>query len=657
MNEVLTSIADTMKRIPVNRLLTSSFAIGLLAALAPNVSALDFTAGEVDARLDMTLSVGGSYRVQDAHPNLIGLANGGTQFSVNADDGNLNYDTGWVSAPILLSADLELRYRDSGAFFRANAFYDYVNKDQDRDRRPLSEAAMDRVGSRFDMLDAYVWTNIEPAGMPVNLRLGRQVLNWGESTFIQNGINAINPVDVSKLRLPGSELRDAFLPVWMATVSAGVTENVTLEAFYQFRWKEVIIDPPGTYFSTNDFVGRGGDRVYLGFGALGDGTPLGAIPRGEDKRAPNSGQFGIAARIYAPNLNGTEFGIYLMKYHSRVPVLSARTPTTPINTNLTGPLTMVFQQAGLPAAQAAAQASGLFQLLTVLQTQGPGALSPEQLATVQAPQTQAAIDGARQIALLTSAATGRYLVEYPEDIKLAGVSFNTDIGTTGISLQGEVSYRWDQPLQVDDVELLYSALSAVNPAFGQVNQLGDLLGQLDTYVQGWERSKVWQAQATATKVFGPMLGADQAVFLIEAGFTYIPGMPNKDVLRYEAPATFLGGNPAATAAGLQPGTEPAGNFADDFSWGYRAVAKLDYFNLFMSTNIAPILQFAHDINGTTPQPLANFVSGRKSATLAIEATYQNQWSANISYTDYFGAGRRNLIRDRDFVSLTLKYAF
>ena len=50
--------------------------------------------------------------------------------------------------------------------------------------------------------------------------------------------------------------------------------------------------------------------------------------------------------------------------------------------------------------------------------------------------------------------TARYIIEYPEDIQLYGVSFNAEIGATGISLQGEVSYREDVPLQVDDVELL-----------------------------------------------------------------------------------------------------------------------------------------------------------------------------------------------------------
>jgi hypothetical protein len=600
--------------------------------------------------------------------DIIGIANGGTAYGVNADDGNLNYKKGWVSAPVLLSADLDLRYKNSGAFFRANAFYDYINEEKDRQRTPLTPDAMDRVGSRFDMLDAYFWTNLEVGNMPLNFRLGRQVLNWGESTFIQNGISAINPVDVSKLRLPGSELRDAFLPVWMASASLAITENVTLEAFYQFKWKEIVIDPPGTYFSSNDFAGRGGERVYLGFGALSDLTPLGAIPRGENVKPSDTGQYGLAARFFAPELGGTEFGIFFLNTHSRLPVLSARTPTVPINTDLTGPLTQVFLQAGLPVDQASAQASQLFGLLTIAQKFqiNPALLSPQEIAILQdpvsqatlaAPQTTAAVDGAKRIALLISAATGRYLVEYPEDIKLVGASFNTDLGNTGISLQGEVSYKWDQPLQVDDVELLFAALSAVNPAFGQVTQLDDYLGQLGTYVKGWREEEVWQAQVTATKVFGPMLGADQAVFLIEGGMTYVPGLPDKDTLRFDAPGTFVGGNPLAEAAGLQPATEAPDAFADRMSWGYRAVFKLDYLNAFMSTNISPIVQFAHDVSGTTPSPIVNFVEGRKSMTLALQATYQNSWAANVSFTNYFGAGRYNLIHDRDFVSVTLKYSF
>jgi Protein of unknown function (DUF1302) len=35
----------------------------------------------------------------------------------------------------------------------------------------------------------------------------------------------------------------------------------------------------------------------------------------------------------------------------------------------------------------------------------------------------------------------------------------------------------------------------------------------------------------------------------------------------------------------------------------------------------------------------------------------NQWTADLSYTRFYGAGNLNTVSDRDFVSITAKYAF
>ena len=178
--------------------------------------------------------------------------------------------------------------------------------------------------------------------MPGQIRVGDQVLSWGESTFIQNGINVINPYDVSKLRVPGSELKEGLVPVGMVSASLSPTEDVTFEGFYQYDWEKVEIDPTGYYWSTNDFAGKSGDRVLLGFGDWSDlGTSWqGAIlpykvtddrfmmvPRGDTETPSDDGQYGLAARVYAPGLNNTEFGFYFINYHSRLPTLSGVTGT------------------------------------------------------------------------------------------------------------------------------------------------------------------------------------------------------------------------------------------------------------------------------------------------------------------------------------------
>ena len=47
------------------------------------------------------------------------------------------------------------------------------------------------------------------------MRAGKQVVNWGESTFIGGGINSINPIDVSAFRRPGAEIKEGLIPVNM----------------------------------------------------------------------------------------------------------------------------------------------------------------------------------------------------------------------------------------------------------------------------------------------------------------------------------------------------------------------------------------------------------------------------------------------------------
>ncbi len=639
-------------------LLTAALAF---AALVGPARAVPFSYGELKGSFDSTFSIGALYRLNDPSSTYYGTTNSfngvaGLQTSVNTDDGNLNYKKGFVSELLKGSHDLELRYRNFAGFARGFYFRDL--KAGDTARTPLTDQAGDRVEQGAELLDAYVVAKFEVAGsMPVDLRFGRQVLSLGESTFIPNGINIVNPVDLSKLRVPGAELKEAFLPVNMLKASVGLTQNLSIEPFWLLEFRRNEIEPAGTYFSTNDFASRGGRNVFLGFGSLADTGTLGGIPRDLDREGGNFNQYGVAARYTAAALNETDFGFYYAKYHSRSPLISSRTPTVPINTDLTGPLTAVFIRAGLPAATAAAQAAGIFQLVVLSQT-NPGALTAAQLATLQAASTQSAIAGARSIALLTAAATGRYFIEYPEGVDLFGVSFNTSLGKTGMSWQGEFSFKKDQPLQVDDVELLFATLSALNSAFGANNQIGNYLGQYGRELSGFRRHNVSTAQTTLTKVFGPLLGSQQFTLLGEVGGVWA-NLPSKDVLRYDGPGTFTSANAATminTGNGAFPPT-PSSAFADKFSWGYQVAARLDYTNAFANVNVSPSLAFTHDVSGNTPLPLGNYVRGRKSVNLGVEFTYQQRWSLEVRYVNFFGGDRFNLFADRDYVSTTLRYSF
>ena len=637
-------------------------ALGALALLAPSVRAVPFAIGELKGNFDSTLSFGGLYRLKDPNPDFYGTTtffNGvtGRQNSSNNDDGNVNYGKGWASEVIKGNHDLELKFRNFGAFVRGYWFSDF--KSDDVRRTALSAQAEDRVVEGAELLDLYVKAKFTIGdGMPLDLRIGRQVLSLGESTFLPNGINVVNAVDLSKLRVPGAELKEAFLPVNMVKASIGLTPNVTVEPFWLLEFRRNELEPAGSYFSANDFATRGGNTVWLGFGSIADiGSSIGGISREKDRDAANFNQYGLATRVLAPGLNNTEFGFYYARYNSRSPVISARTPTVAINTDLTGPLTAAFIRGGIPAAQAGPQAAAIFQII-VKSSLAPQTLTPVEIATLQSAPVQAAIAGARSIALLTAAASGRYFTEYAEGLNLYGISFNTSLGKTGISWQGEIGLKNDVPLQVDDVELLFAALSTLAPQFGANNQVGNYLGQYGKEVSGFRRHRVWTAQSTMTKVFGPMLGSQQFTLLGEVGGVWA-NLPSKSTLRYDGAGTFTGGSQAAmNGVGFpQFSATDSDAFADKFSWGYQLLARLDYNNVFPNVNMQPSLAFAHDVSGNTPLPLGNYVKGRKSVNLAVEFTYRNTWSLELRYVNFSGAGRYNLLSDRDYFATTVKYSF
>jgi len=137
-------------------------------------------------------------------------------------------------------------------------------------------------------------------------------------------------------------------------------------------------------------------------------------------------------------------------------------------------------------------------------------------------------------------------------------------------------------------------------------------------------------------------------------------VPSKSELRLEGPGTFTTGNPFhATILGLHSGkpAEAERHFADATSWGYRVAARLTYNNVIGAVNVIPRFSWRHDVNGNTPSPIQNFLEDRKALTLGVGFTYRETWEADISVTTFFGAGEHNLINDRDFVNLEVKYSF
>jgi hypothetical protein len=649
--------------------LLGSVAGGVLLCAAGSAGATDFTVGGWQGSFDTTVSAGVLERVEGRDPNLIGRANGGKDASTNQDNADLNYGKGPVSAPVRATEELKLDKNDWGFFARATEFVDLVNYDaHNTDFQSLSHEAVNQAGFGGRLLDAYGYGHFDVAGQRVDARIGRMALNWGESTFIPGGINAFNPFDVTALRSPGSELREAILPIPVTDFSTRITNDLSVEAYYQWQWQKTDIDPNGTYFSTNDLASPGSnyetlngdtftDRRFVGDQVLIPGfvnLPGNLVtPRGLDHEPSNWNQYGVALRYSAPWLNDSEFGFYYIQAASNLPVLSF--------------------QSGSQAASVAAVNKGVGAVVggVVKALTADPALVPVILAN------QSAIAGA--YAIQGGGAAANYFVSYPQTIKTPAVSFSTQLGDW--SFQGEYSYKLDVPLQINFADVTQAGLAPtfveLGKASGSAATLNAILAGLNTNAlirraggitaanytkfynytwQGYENHDVQQLQFTGTKVIGPHLGADQLVFVGEVGADYVPGLESHESLPFNGPNTPVSGNPN------YPNTAPQdvqqGGFPTKFSWGYRLRVSADYLAAIGPVNLSPSLSFAQDINGISPGPgPGNFVAGRKAVDVGLRATYQNAWAADISYTSYFGGKGQDLLSDRDFVALNIKYSF
>ncbi len=585
-NSLIMSRSKTEMGVHIHLIVVFTIGLAMTNTSVGSAAQFEFFDGDLTGNLDTRLAIGANIRASSRDSDLVGMANGGSATSVNGDDGNLNYDRGDIySASANVTHELDLSWKNFGFFSRVFYFGDVAATDTRR--TSLGKTAKSRSVRDIRLLDAYGIGNFEVGNSPLTIRVGNQVINWGESTFIQNGINAINPINVAQLRVAGAELRSALLPVPALDVNIGLTDKFSFEAFYQWAWRRTEIDPQGTYFSTNDFISPGGDFVVVaGAGTLPDNPPTGGTfaNRAGDRNARDFGEFGLAFRYLEPALNDTEFGVYYLHYHSRLPLISATRATTTGN---------------------------------------------------------------------PSSAT--YFTEYPMDIDLVGMSFNTILGETGLSLQGEVSYKFDQPLQVDDQELLISALNLCGIG-GRASQLGCGFASGED-VTGYRRKGVFQAQATLTKIWGATFGADQVVFLSEGGVTWVPNLESEKALRYDGPGTTNSGDPGTAGAGATPTPVQTDGFATAASWGIRMLGQLVFNNAIGAVNLLPQIAFSYDVDGTTPSPIGNFVEDRKTITLSLGASYLVSWEARVSYTNFFGGGSFNQQNDRDFVSTVVRYAF
>lgn len=637
-----------------------------------------------------------SLTASNTEPNERFLAAPGA-LSSNTDDGDLNYDQ-WdvVTSGLKFSSLLDFGTVDYGIQLGTLIYYDPVNAylDQQHPNRVVDEGSfgagefvetdrpdetVKQIGYAAELREANLFYFFESWNdQPIEVRLGRQTLTWGEAAInVQGTLNFVNPPDANSLPRPGLELRDIYFPQNMLVVRGPVADQLSFEAFYQLEWRPYGFPARGSFFSFFDggndptpneyVVGPFGktpeDPMQLGVPAL----PLARAVTATSfslQRAPNNepddlGQYGLALYWLLDDWfdRPLSLNFYHANYHSRLPSVS-----------------------GIAAQAACTRREG--------NDLGIDANAATLLAVCPIGLQQPGPDTFDALPL----ETGAYYLDYAEDIKLWGVSFDAE--AFKMAVQGEVVFRENQPVQVDLEDVLFTAFQPIFPRNDIDLGLANITGvpgsslatlaastrAIPTYlieyrggtageavpgsrVVGYERLKTVHGTLGLTKITGVRtpLWAQEGVFLLEFSANWIPDLPELGELQFEGPGTHTHFSPGIAETGdalkINPVSNGANGYVTETAFGYRFAALIRYTDVLIpGLALRPLLILTHDLHGVAPGLAENFLEGRKVIVGNLQLQYDDL-RFDLIYSWFTGGGDAHVLRDRDALGISFSYEF
>jgi hypothetical protein len=371
-----------------------------LTTVSLNSHAISFNTGDISIDWDSTFTYGLQYRLQerddsialgsdgsdgklDAFPTVIDNA-----FILNGNDGNNSFNRGLTANRFSILSEADINAGNWGVFVRGKIYYDALYADNQSDMTEVAYSSFNanpkfhtwggytaelgeynpgavdymKMDARF--LDIFLYGSIDITDTHyMQLRVGRQVISWGEALMSGGGLaTSINRLDSQIRSMPGLEIKELFLPTGSIYASFNLSDTWNLEAYYQYEWNPHILDPNSTFMSEFDSIGDGGDTFIFvsgdetsvfGHGLnidsdgdnIGDDYPVGSdlahqasllqrfLPRDDcqlgercntlvsrklmDIYPSDQGQFGLSLKHFFDN--GDEMGFYFVNYHERIP--------------------------------------------------------------------------------------------------------------------------------------------------------------------------------------------------------------------------------------------------------------------------------------------------------------------------------------------------
>ena len=299
-------------------------AVAATSLIGASAQAVTFQTDSITGNFDSTVSIALAMRTKSPSCGLVleGATGSGAPAGCLAtssglgDQGDLNYGKGDLFAGQLKgSHELLLKMPSENITFlaRANWVRDFAATNTTGIQSATTPNGLEdnlpddaRKDLKFKgrILDLWISKSFDIGDQQTRVRVGNQVISWGESLFLPGGINSTNAIDIMRLSQPGTQLKEVFLPAPMISVASGLGGGFNTEAFYQFKYNESYFPPTGSYWSVVNGLGRGHDQYGL-----------------IDMKARDGGQWGASLR-YQPEGTQLNLGLYAMNYHDKAPQLT-----------------------------------------------------------------------------------------------------------------------------------------------------------------------------------------------------------------------------------------------------------------------------------------------------------------------------------------------
>lgn len=606
-----------MKYIKKPRLLPLCMA--MMSTMAGNSYALEIPVGNEDlnVRWDNTIRYNYAHRIEAQDEALLK--------NPNFDDGNRNFDKGMVSNRLDILSELDVVYKNKhGMRVSVAGWYDDAyNQGFDNNNVATSNHLEDGKaaigvpnfveryyqGPSGEILDAFVFTNVDLAEMPINIKAGRHTVYWGESLLFSGALHGVSygqaAVDAAKgFAVPGAEVKELFRPLNQVSAQMRIKSDLSLAMQYFFDWERYRLPDSGTYLGFNDALHESGETLISGTARL---------VRGEDSTPSGKGDIGLALRWSPEFLDGT-VGFYARRFSDTLPQLHVR------------PAALPFTR--LPAANCKA--------LGFDDTAIPGTchINP---AAANASDVKAGRGGT-------------YHLAYGDEVDLLGFSLAKGIG--GVSVGIDLSYRKNMPLFSDAVTILPTALVDKNK--GQINYVptdgetggarGDTLHGVVNLLGLVGATPVWNQLSWATEL---TWNRWQKVTQNEAVFK---GRDNYDI-KVDGVGSTLD------------------KVSKDF-FGIAANVTPMWYQVLPAVDIYLPLSVSVGLSGNSA---VNLGGNEKSGTysLGVGADIQQRYRVDLKYTDFLGEyqksttgptagmvaisnGNPTQLKDRGMMTLTFK---